>query len=759
MSKRHSGGHLRSAPLQVERLGDRITPVVGATANAVSVGVNDSLTGVVYLSSTQGIFTGTLLSDGRHILTAAHTVDQNGDHVGDVPVTVRFDLPGGTISMTVAANAITSAPAWTGTINGSVPAAGNDVAILTLPSLAPSGAGGATRYDINRATNEVGQDFTLVGYGQSGTGNSGAIAGSSGTKRQGRNTFDSDSLTLPAGYSVTEGLGLVSDFDNGTAGQDAFAQSYGRPNRGLGSEEASAAPGDSGGPAFLSSNGQFLIAGVSSFHLNGGAADIDTARTGTPRDNVSFGDYSGYTRISKFASYIDATTNTAHTLVIDLTKQAIGNNGTADTLTLRRVENTLEVWLNGTRIQTTAVTQLNGVTIIGSNDADTLILESSIARGLPITWSSIETISDTRVDGAWTVISPPTTPTPPVAGGGEVTTVPIIVPTAPSAGKSPVAASSWYAIGADAGTTPQVKLYDSGGAVRYTGYAFEGSFTGGVRVAVGDVNGDGTPDLVVAPGSGRSPQILILDGSTGATIGNFLAYEASFRGGVQIAVGDLDGDGRAEIITSPDQGGGPRVRIFDLNGTAKGDFLGIDDPNFRGGARVAVGDINGDGRLDLLVGAGFGGGPRIAIFDGTTVTTPTVRKLIEDRFVFEPSLRNGVFLTSGDLNSDGYSDIIVGGGPGGGPRVFALSGKDLLPTNGGREVELLNFFAGDSNQRGGIRLIARNLDGDKTADLIVGGGTGAAAKANVYLNPVTDTNADRVETPFGEGLFMGIFVG
>src|SRR5207245_3358700 len=111
------------------------------------------------------------------------------------------------------------------------------------------------------------------------------------------------------------------------------------------------------------------------------------------------------------------------------------------------------------------------------------------------------------------------------------------------------------------------------------------------------------------------------------------------------------------------------------DGSLLANFYGIDDPDFRGGARPAVGDLNGDGRQDLVVAAGFGGGPRVAFYDGTTVTSKAgPAKLINDIFVFEDTLRNGVFVAAGDLNGDGFADLIVGGGPGGGPRVPALDG-------------------------------------------------------------------------------------
>ena len=103
-----------------------------------------------------------------------------------------------------------------------------------------------------------------------------------------------------------------------------------------------------------------------------------------------------------------------------------------------------------------------------------------------------------------------------------------------------------------------------------------------------------------------------------------------------------------------------------------------DDPNFRGGARATLGDINDDGTPDVIVSAGFGGGHRVAGFDGDTLFTgvqPT--HLFHDFFLFEDTFRNGAYVTVGDLNGDGFGE----GGPGGGPRVLAISGKSLVTNN------------------------------------------------------------------------------
>jgi hypothetical protein len=257
-----------------------------------------------------------------------------------------------------------------------------------------------------------------------------------------------------------------------------------------------------------------------------------------------------------------------------------------------------------------------------------------------------------------------------------------------------------------------------------------------VRVALGDVNGDGFADVIAGAGPGDRPLVRVFDGRTGGALAGFLAFEESFRGGVFVAAGDYNADGRDDLVITPDEGGGPRVRVLTgVDQLVIADFFGIEDPNFRGGARAAAGDLNGDGADDLLVGAGFGGGPRVAGFDGRSLATAAPVKLFADFFLFEPTLRNGVFLAAGDLNLDQFDDLIVGAGPGGAPRVVALSSLELLTD--GRRVPLANFFAGDTSNRGGVRVTAKDLDADGFADIVVGSGEGAGSRVIAYVGART----------------------
>ena len=106
-----------------------------------------------------------------------------------------------------------------------------------------------------------------------------------------------------------------------------------------------------------------------------------------------------------------------------------------------------------------------------------------------------------------------------------------------------------------------------------------------------------------------------------------------------------------------------------------------------------------------------------------------------DPAAFDPSLRNGAYVAIGDVNGDGKADLITGAGPGGAPHVKIFSGADLLnPAIGpANAVPFANFFAGDSNSRGGVRVAVKSLDNDLKADLITGVGDNAGSLATTYL--------------------------
>ncbi len=131
-------------------------------------------------------------------------------------------------------------------------------------------------------------------------------------------------------------------------------------------------------------------------------------------------------------------------------------------------------------------------------------------------------------------------------------------------------------------------------------FPFGPNYRGGVNVAVGDLNGDGFSEIVVGAGPGGGPQVRIFSGEGRLLSGGFFAYDPRFRGGVRVAVGDTNGDGNAEIITGPGPGGGPQIRIFNDKGRALSPGFFAFDRAARSGAIPIVTDVDGDGRNEIL---------------------------------------------------------------------------------------------------------------------------------------------------------------
>lgn len=269
-------------------------------------------------------------------------------------------------------------------------------------------------------------------------------------------------------------------------------------------------------------------------------------------------------------------------------------------------------------------------------------------------------------------------------------------------------------VGPGAGNAPVVTIFDVRSETRVAPVSFPEPLPHGVNIALFDHTGDGIPDPVVAFGS----QIIVIDGATGFIYGGFTAYEPTFTGGVFVAGADLDGDGHSEIITGPASEREPHVRVFDGQ-TAQntGSFFAYDRA-FTGGVRVATGDITGDGVPDIVTGPGPGSaGPHVKVFDGTDFSE------IRDFMAYDAAFRGGVFVAAGDVNGDGFADIVTGPGTGA-PAVKVFDGRSL--------GELSSFFAYDADFLGGVFVAAGDVNGDGLADIGVSPGTGGNGEIRIF---------------------------
>ncbi|MFA6043102.1 MAG: L,D-transpeptidase family protein [Patescibacteria group bacterium] len=153
-------------------------------------------------------------------------------------------------------------------------------------------------------------------------------------------------------------------------------------------------------------------------------------------------------------------------------------------------------------------------------------------------------------------------------------------------------------IGSPAGVRPSFSLLRLDGSVITTKYLENVKGLPAVRVALGDLNADGRPEVVVAFGQGTTPEIRVYS-TDGIRRAAFLAFDKAFRGGVSVTVGDIDADGRAEIIAAPGKGGGPQVVLFRGNGTRVHQFFAYPQA-FRKGLNVSVADVDGDQAAEII---------------------------------------------------------------------------------------------------------------------------------------------------------------
>jgi hypothetical protein len=198
-------------------------------------------------------------------------------------------------------------------------------------------------------------------------------------------------------------------------------------------------------------------------------------------------------------------------------------------------------------------------------------------------------------------------------------------------------------------------------------FPYDFNFRGGVRTGLGDINADGYADMVTAPGSGGGPHIRIYDFFNSNIIREFMAYDVNFTGGVNVAVADVNGDGFDDVVTGADHTGGPHVKVFDgRDGSLLNQFFAY-DPGFRGGVRVAADDLNSQGIAQIVTGPGIGGGPIVRTFNALD------GEVLDTFLAFEETDRGGIFVGTADMMGDDMPEVFVGTGINRAPTVAMFS--------------------------------------------------------------------------------------
>jgi hypothetical protein len=232
---------------------------------------------------------------------------------------------------------------------------------------------------------------------------------------------------------------------------------------------------------------------------------------------------------------------------------------------------------------------------------------------------------------------------------------------------------------------------------------------GPVAVAVGDFNGDGIPDLVVANSAryGGVPSVGVLLGNGDGTFQAVRTFAAG-ASPVGVAVGDLNGDGSQDLVVTDQSGGTVSV----LLGNEDGSFQPAVSYAVGAVQSVAIGDFNGDGIPDLAVADG-NQAVRVLLGHGDGTFGPARTFAVGN---------NPQTIAVGDFNGDGLLDLAVA--------CYGSDNVSVLLGNGDGSFQPARSFAAGHLPQG---LAVGDFNGDGVQDLAVTDGGGSPFNGSVSV--------------------------
>ncbi|MBU0964278.1 VCBS repeat-containing protein [Patescibacteria group bacterium] len=249
--------------------------------------------------------------------------------------------------------------------------------------------------------------------------------------------------------------------------------------------------------------------------------------------------------------------------------------------------------------------------------------------------------------------------------------------------------------------------------------AYEDTYQGEVNMATADVTGDGNINIIISPlDGGPNVRIYSYDSDTQSLEldGWFMAYQEEFRQGVLVATGDVNGDGTRDIITYPEENGGPNIRAYTYNSeTTEFELINWIEPysdTYRGSLSVKVADLDKDGQSEIITVPATNGGPNLRVYsyDAEAGTF----ELMDWEIVYADDFRGGVGIAVSNLDGDDYREVVVYPLKAGGPnvRVYEYDAEGSLTL-----MDWALAYAEDF--RGEMSVKVADLDGDGVSSLVI----------------------------------------
>ena len=246
-------------------------------------------------------------------------------------------------------------------------------------------------------------------------------------------------------------------------------------------------------------------------------------------------------------------------------------------------------------------------------------------------------------------------------------------------------------------------------------------------------------------GWSSTSRVRLVNPSTGALIAQAFAFEPDFRTGVRTAIGDLNADGKNELVAVSNYGREAELVVFQQNVASDGTVTLVKDsryslepfgPGYDRGLNLAVGEFTGDGRYDIAVSKSYGGG-EVKIYESTPTAAAGPLTLYRS-FVAFPGGTGGAAIAAADFGTvsggkvvdavrqDGKAELVVTSGTGMAPvvRIYDVSSK--VPA----VVDTIRPFT--TGFTGGFSVTTGRVNVDSIPDIILAQGRGGSSLVETY---------------------------
>lgn len=266
------------------------------------------------------------------------------------------------------------------------------------------------------------------------------------------------------------------------------------------------------------------------------------------------------------------------------------------------------------------------------------------------------------------------------------------------------------------GTKPALKVLTAAGKLLATKTVTTSKYANSYMLTNGDVDSDGLNEVILAA-NGKAPSQVVIYSYANSRLTQdkaFNPYAKTYAGGVTVALGDVDGDSKVEIVTAPNRGLVPEIGIFNNLGKREKKFNAYSSKD-RNGVSVTLGDVNKDGVSEIITVPGKGSKSNVIIY------TYKGKKLTS-WYAVSKSYRLGVTTRTIDIDADGTMEIVAMSLAGDQPGVYIYSWKGKLEKK---------FLALSKKFKGGVQAEIKDINDDLTYEIVTAGRSGSS-QINIF---------------------------